>query len=136
MSTTNYEHVVALQAFLMNGARRYAPAPPTGEPNPYLVAAASLDYAVLVASGVADDRLDRDAALASMRIILAKAARAAIELARVALERSPAIRAEFFTLDGGPGGILTTLDALARDAMLADPDLSFEIIALRADVHA
>ena len=116
--------VIDLQFFLMDGAKRYAPAlgATDAAADDLLGSAAALDYALLLSSEHADEAIDNGAPIAtSIGETMTRAARAALDLIDRILVAPPDTFADFARRNVRPGGIL---DVLRRSPLVgADLDL-------------
>ncbi len=131
------KHVVQLQYFLMDTAKRYAATGDEGrvETDEMLASAAALDYALFVATEHGDATIPESApAGASGRETLSRAAKAALDLCERMLHTKPQTFADFAARHTGDGGIFATLRGLYDDGALASSDLQFRTLTLAHDV--
>jgi hypothetical protein len=126
-------HISALQHFLMEGAANYGTVASGDVASEALAAAADLDYAKLVVSGVAPEARGATSH-ASAQELVQRALLQCVTLARAALAGPPALIRDFLERYARPGGILSVMEALAADPGVGSDDVRFTVIALRTDV--
>jgi hypothetical protein len=130
-------HVVDLQYFLMDAAKRYVLSSDSGVAggDDLLASAAALDYALLVSSEQRDEPIPEDAAIvASGRDTIRRSVGATLDFIEEMLQTPPDTFADFVDRHVRPVGIFDTLRGLRADGALEGDDLAFRTLALAHEV--
>lgn len=101
---------------------------------PTLATAATLDYAVVLATDTAGVPIDPLGARGAIDDALAAAFDDALRFMRALVRRDPSAARRFCEKHGVDGGMVATLRALERRPGLQDPERAFALIALANDV--
>ena len=130
-------HVVDLQYFLMDAAKRYVLSNDSGIAggDDLLASAAALDYALLVSTQHRDEPIPDDAPIvASGRETIRRSVRATLNFIEGMLQTPHDTFADFVDRHVHPGGIFDTLRGLRDDGALESDDLAFRALALEHEV--
>jgi hypothetical protein len=130
-------HVVDLQYFLMDAAKRYVLSSDSGIAggDDLLASAAALDYALLVSTRQRDEPIpDHAPIVASGRDTIRRSVRATLDFIEGMLQTPHGTFADFVDRHVHPGGIFDTLRGLRDDGALQSDDLAFRALALAHEV--
>jgi hypothetical protein len=133
------KHVVQLQYFLMDTAKRYGLSSGGGgaTPDERLASAAGLDYVLFVCSQYGDAAIPLDAPVAaSARETLGRAAKAALDFCERMLLAPDVSFTDFAGRYACHDGIFQALRGLHDDGALSSDELQFRTLTLAHDVAA
>jgi len=128
--TLSAASIVDLQYFLMDAARRYAPAE-----TDLLARAAALDYALLLSSEHGEQQIDDATPVAGLiRDVMSGAATTALDLAAEMLSASDETFCDFAERYGGPGGIFDVVRDLRAAQAIVDDGVAFRLVTLASEI--